>query len=108
MSVIEGWSALRLDGAVQESKVRGGGLAGENVREAVVRVDSGALRVKVRPELGERLKVYTRRELAADFRGNPTGDASSTVVIEIAPDPDRPDRLVRLSIGAEVVLSTGD
>jgi hypothetical protein len=107
VSSIVGWQAIRVDGVARESHAPGAGLADPEVREAVVRVDSGAVRVKARPERGERIRVFTRRSIGCGVSAA-GAEPAGTVVLEIAPDPDKPERVVRLYIGREVVLSTED
>lgn len=80
-----------------------------SVREMIVQTDAGRVRALLDPTKGETIRVFTRRSISAEAGSTLTpGETADTVVIEIAPDPDRPDRFVRLYLGREVLLSTED
>ncbi len=108
MSRVEDWKAAHVDGRILERKefLNAKNLP-DGIREALIKLDDGSLRVIVDPSKGERIHMFTRRaaSLGALTQGGPIGD---TAVIEIRPDPDRPDLFVRLYVGKEVVLSTQD
>lgn len=77
------------------------------IKEMWVTLDGARIRLLVDPTKGETVKAFTRRSVNINNPGA-TQDPGGTVVLEICPDPDRPDRFVRLYIGKEIVLSTED
>lgn len=107
MAVLHDWVARRADGSVlsRSEFLATSNLPKHSVREMLVSVDAGQVRTIVDPAKGETVRVFTRRTISSGGDGAGTGD---TVVVEVAPDPERPDRFVRLYIGKEIILSTED
>lgn len=110
MASIIDWSAIGPDGLVVEHRTGSGYISSPDkvVSDLVVRLDQGTLKVKLRPEAGESVRVFTRRSMSMSANGQPNGEATGTVVIEIVPDSTKPDKFVRLYVGKDLTLSTED
>lgn len=68
----------------------------------LVQTDVGRLMVDVDP--GQQVRLITKRVMS-QFRG----DGGTTAMVEIQPDPSRPDEFVRLYVTAQgLVLTTKD
>jgi hypothetical protein len=67
------------------------------------------VQTSLRPELGESVKVFTRRKAEVNAASGERVDLGGTVVIEIVPDPSTPEKFVRLYIHNNgLFLSTED
>lgn len=112
MAEVTDWTALDVNGRVltRAEFIGTSNLPRLGVREMLVLLDGGQVRAVLRPDRGESIRVFTRRSLtlAPGAAQAQSTDPGGVVVIEIAPDPDHPERFVRLYVGREIVLSTED
>lgn len=107
MASLLDWRSAGSDGEGCRAEFKGPGhQLPASVREVLVATTDGDLRVLVRE--GARAGVFTRRQQACAANGELVGAIEDTVVVEIVPDPERPDRYVRLYLGREIILSTED
>ncbi len=112
MSLIVDWTAVCGDGLTIP---RAQGLSpSELPHDAVRRIDlvtdhptMRGVRAVIRPGSGERIKFYNRRSMTA---GTGAGVSFGSIpVVEITPDPARPEKKVRVFLHADgIVISTED
>jgi hypothetical protein len=108
MSQVVQWSTVRSDGT---QEIGTGGVPQGEFKSIGLTTSGGRqTTITLRPELGERARVFTRRTMVCGPNIVGTGDTKDTVVVEITPDPANPDKFVRMYIndGIQTVISTED